>query len=107
MGDEEKALLAKVRARYESLASIPCTACEYCLPCPKGVNIPGVFSRYNEGTMFSNFSQSRRSYFFLKKGKQDAGFCAACGACEKKCPQQIGIIEALKTAHKALDGWIE
>ncbi|MDR1058384.1 MAG: aldo/keto reductase [Treponema sp.] len=107
LSNEEKEVLTKVRAHYESLTSIPCTACEYCLPCPKGVNIPGVFSRYNEGTMFSNFSQSKRSYFFLKKGKQDASFCAACAACEKKCPQHIGIIEELKTAHRALDGWVE
>jgi predicted aldo/keto reductase-like oxidoreductase len=107
MSDEEKGLLGRVRAHYESLASIPCTACEYCLPCPKGVNIPGVFARYNEGTMFSNFYQPRRSYFFLKRGKQDASLCAACGACEKKCPQHIGIIEELKRARQALDGWGE
>lgn len=103
----EKQLIAQVRAKYESLASIPCTACEYCLPCPNGVQIPAVFSRYNDGIMFTNFNQSRRSYFFMTKQKQDASQCAACGECEEKCPQHIKIIEELKTAHESLKGWIE
>jgi predicted aldo/keto reductase-like oxidoreductase len=104
---DDKTLIARVKAKYESLVSIPCTACEYCLPCPKGVNIPGVFGRFNEGAMFGNYEPSRRSYSFLTRSGQDASLCAACGACEKKCPQHIGIIEALKTAHESLKGWIE
>jgi predicted aldo/keto reductase-like oxidoreductase len=86
------------------MVSIPCTGCEYCLPCPKGVNIPGVFGRFNEGAMFGNYTQSRRSYFFQIRSGQDASRCAAC---EKKCPQHIGIIEKLKTAHETLKGWVE
>jgi predicted aldo/keto reductase-like oxidoreductase len=105
---EEKAIIARVREKYASLASIPCTACEYCLPCPKGVNIPQVFSKYNEGVMFGTFEPARRSYYFqVQFGQDDASRCAACGACETKCPQHIGIIEELKTAHAALAGWVE
>jgi predicted aldo/keto reductase-like oxidoreductase len=107
LSGDEKELIAKVRAAYESLVSIPCTACEYCLPCPKNVNIPGVFSKFNEGAMFGNYTQPRRSYLFQTRSGQDASHCVACGACEKKCPQHIGIIEQLKTAHEALKGWIE
>jgi predicted aldo/keto reductase-like oxidoreductase len=58
---EELSIIARVREKYLSLKSIPCTACEYCLPCPKGVNIPGVFSRYNDGVMFGSYDQPRRS----------------------------------------------
>jgi predicted aldo/keto reductase-like oxidoreductase len=107
LSGEEKKLIAGVRAGYESLVSIPCTACEYCLPCPKGVNIPGVFSRFNEAAMFGSYAQPRRSYFFMTRSGQDASRCASCGACETKCPQHIGIIEKLKTAHESLKGWIE
>lgn len=107
LGETEKRILSRVKAKYESLASIPCTACEYCLPCPHGVGIPGVFSRYNDGVMFGTFEQSKRGYFFMTKQKQDASQCAACGGCEEKCPQHIEIIEGLKTAHEALKGWIE
>jgi predicted aldo/keto reductase-like oxidoreductase len=104
---EDKALIARVRKQYESLKSIPCTGCEYCLPCPQGVNIPGVFSNYNDGVSFGNFEQSQRGYFFAAMGNQDASHCVACGACEKKCPQHIKIIDMLKNAHESLKGWVE
>lgn len=107
LNDEEKAILTRVREKYASLASIPCTACEYCLPCPQGVNIPQVFARYNDGIMFGTFEPSQRGYYFTTKSNQDASHCVACGACEKKCPQHIKIIEELKTAHEKLKGWIE
>lgn len=103
----ERDIIARAKAKYESLAAIRCTGCEYCLPCPQGVNIPGVFTKYNDGVMFGNFDQPRRSYFFQTNGKQDASRCVACGACEKKCPQGLGIIKELKTAHEALKGWVE
>jgi predicted aldo/keto reductase-like oxidoreductase len=44
---------------------------------------------------------------FITAQNADATHCVACGACEKKCPQRIGIIEQLKVAHKALEGWRE
>jgi len=107
ISDKERDILSRVKTAYESVTNIPCTSCEYCLPCPHGVHIPEIFSRYNEGMMFENFEQPKRSYMFISKQKAGASSCVACGECEKKCPQHIGIIEQLKTAHKALEGWIE
>jgi predicted aldo/keto reductase-like oxidoreductase len=104
---EEAEILSRIKTKYESMASIPCTSCEYCLPCPQGVNIPGVFSKYNDGVMFGNFDQPRRSYMFMTRQNADASRCVACAACEKKCPQHIDIIKHLKTVHGALKGWIE
>jgi predicted aldo/keto reductase-like oxidoreductase len=107
LGPQEKDILVRAKTAYESVKGIPCTGCEYCLPCPKGVNIAGVFARYNEGNMFENFAQPSRSYGFMMKGKSDASRCEACGACEKKCPQNIEIIKRLKAAHEVLSGWKE
>ena len=107
LSPEEKDVIARAKKAYESIVTIPCTGCEYCLPCPKGVNIPGVFSRYNDGHMFGAFDQPRRSYMFLGRSGGDATNCVACGACETKCPQHIDIINQLKIAHKALEGWVE
>ena len=104
---EEKRILREVKGIYERLIAVPCTACEYCMPCPAGVSIPGVFSLYNEGTMFDNFSQPQRSYMFTCRAGRDASKCVECGACEAACPQHIQIIEELKRAHAALEGWIE
>jgi predicted aldo/keto reductase-like oxidoreductase len=107
LSGEEKKIIARVREKYASLTSIPCTGCEYCLPCPKGVNIPQVFSKYNDGCMFGTFEPARRSYYFQTMNKQDASKCAACHACEEKCPQHLSIVEHLKTAHEKLAGWVE
>jgi predicted aldo/keto reductase-like oxidoreductase len=105
--DGERDVLSRVKTKYESLKAIPCTGCQYCMPCPQGVEIPGVFARYNDGMMFGNFDQPRRSYMFTMRAGRDASKCVACGACEKKCPQGIDIINKLKTAHEKLKGWIE
>jgi predicted aldo/keto reductase-like oxidoreductase len=107
LSGEEKRLIARVREQYLSMKSISCTGCEYCLPCPQGVNIPQVFGKYNDGVMFGTFEPSRRSYMFQVRSKQDAGLCVKCGACEKKCPQHIGIVKELETAHERLKGWVE
>ncbi len=104
---EEKEIISRAKKAYESIVTIPCTGCEYCMPCPQGVNIPGIFSRYNDGNMFGAFDQPRRSYLFLGRNGGDATHCVACGACETKCPQHIDIINQLKVAHKALEGWVE
>jgi len=105
----DETLLNNVKAAYDSLTSIPCTGCEYCMPCPQGVNISRIFALYNDGIRFENFDQPRRGYWFAARmgGGADAGGCVACGECESKCPQNIQIIDQLKTAHKALDGWVE
>jgi predicted aldo/keto reductase-like oxidoreductase len=107
LSEAEKRIIVRVRETYQSLASIPCTACEYCLPCPRGVNIPQVFTKYNDGVMFGTFEPARRSYLFQTRSNQDASLCIECGACEKKCPQHIAIAKELKTAHEKLKGWIE
>jgi predicted aldo/keto reductase-like oxidoreductase len=107
LSDEEKKILARVKATYESMASVPCTACEYCLPCSQGVRIPDVFARYNAGVMFGTLEPVKRQYYFLTKSKQDASLCITCGECMEKCPQHIEIPTQLALAHETLKGWIE
>jgi len=107
LSDVERALLLLAKAAYESRVTIPCTGCEYCLPCPQGVQIPQVFKNYNAGEMFGDYNNPRRSYMFLTRRGGDASACVGCGACEKKCPQHISIIESLKVAHEKLKGWRE
>lgn len=107
MTTEEKAMIRRAKASYESRVTIPCTGCEYCMPCPQKVDIPGIFHKYNTGMMFENFDNAKRTYMFTKNAGQSVSNCIECGACEKKCPQHISIIEQLKIAHRALDGWTE
>jgi predicted aldo/keto reductase-like oxidoreductase len=103
----EKEALRRVKETYESLTAVPCTECEYCLPCPQKIRIPDIFAMYNEGMMFGAFDQPKRRYMFLTNAGRDASGCVACGACAEKCPQSIPISQTLALAHAALRGWIE
>jgi len=105
--DTDLAMLANVKAAYESIVTIPCTGCEYCMPCPHNVKIPEVFDRYNTAKMFDMADPARRTYMFITKAGGDASNCMECGLCEPKCPQGIKIIDELKTAHELLKGWTE
>ena len=100
---DELAVIARVRDKYRELAPIPCTYCKYCLPCPSGVNIPRILELYNEALMYGDLETSRRMYGWLKE-EERADACAQCGDCEELCPQSIGIIDWLATAHELLDG---
>jgi predicted aldo/keto reductase-like oxidoreductase len=101
------AMLAKVKESYEKIVTVPCTKCEYCMPCPQGVNIPMAFERYNTAMMFESLEPSKRTYMFLTRTGNDASKCVECGVCETKCPQNIKIIDQLKTVHTTLKGWVE
>ncbi len=102
--EEELTLIAAVRDRYRELIPVPCTQCDYCQPCPSGVNIPGIFETYNEGVMYRQMDRARRLYnsdWWLKPGER-ADQCVQCGECEQACPQQIAIIEWLEEIQQEL-----
>ncbi|MCQ2475116.1 MAG: aldo/keto reductase [Clostridia bacterium] len=96
MSDEEIAVLAAAKKEYDKLTVIPCTGCQYCMPCPAGVLIPKVFSAFSliaEG--------GRRQIKEVFPDIEDvAGLCKECGSCMKKCPQHIDIIEMLKNVKR-------
>ena len=89
---DELELVERARSVYENLIPVPCTSCEYCLPCPNGVLIPRNFSIFNEGVMYGDIAGARRAYEWL--GNRDgetvlAEACQQCEDCETKCPQNI------------------
>ena len=96
--------LAKVTAAIKENEKVGCTGCRYCMPCPKGVDIPGIFRCYN--AMYIEGKSEGRFQFAqtvgLTKEPSFASQCIECGKCEKHCPQNIPIREKLKEADKAL-----
>lgn len=88
---KELDLIGKVREVIKSLSPIPCTACEYCLPCPNGVNIPLNFATYNEVGMYDAIEDSRFHYKNWISATENAANCIQCDECLSKCPQQIPI----------------
>lgn len=83
---------------------IRCTRCDYCMPCPYGIDIPEIFKHYNKclnegfindhpGT--ESYRKARRAYLVsydraIPKLRQ-ADHCINCGQCRPKCPQDINI----------------
>jgi uncharacterized protein len=101
LSDNEQNLVLKLEKAYNSRIKVPCTACNYCMPCPQGVAIPSVFHFYNAANIFDDQAWGRKSYPFINE-KARADKCVQCGICETKCPQQIEIIAALQQAEKNL-----
>ena len=101
---EDLDFLEKIKNEINSRMKVNCTACRYCMPCPKNVDIPSIFRCYNE--MYTESKHSGRWEFAqtvgLRKQNQTASQCIGCGKCEKHCPQNIAIREELKKADKAL-----
>ena len=96
----------------ETTYKVPCTGCNYCMPCPHKVNIPGCFAGYNSAYsvgLVAGFTQYVTSTGLLDPQKSYAASnCKECGACEKKCPQQIPITKSLKKVTKKMEPfWIK
>jgi predicted aldo/keto reductase-like oxidoreductase len=95
-------LVAQVRETYKQLSPIPCTKCEYCLPCPNGVAIPRNFDVYNQAVMFNIPDQARSDYKNWIPDDAKASVCIQCGECEPKCPQHIQISQWMPLVDGAL-----
>ena len=102
MSEEELKLIDDVREAYISRTKIGCTGCRYCMPCPNGVNIPGVFSVWNNFSLYNIDPKTDWQFGFIKKDNAGADNCVGCGACEAACPQHLNIIESLQTAWNEL-----
>ncbi len=100
--EEDHGLIREARKVYGSLAPIPCTECEYCLPCPSGVAIPRIFNLYNDAVAYDAWGHARWAYKNMISSKARADNCVECGECEAVCPQNIQIIDWLATAHERL-----
>lgn len=102
---EDQALIEQVKAEIEKKVKVGCTGCGYCMPCPKGVDIPGTFRCYN--AMYSEGKSSgRRDYLqctAFRKDTSSASQCIQCGKCESHCPQHIEIRKELKNASRELE----
>ena len=103
--EEDFALVDQVKRIIREREKVPCTGCRYCMPCPKGVDIPTNFYYYN--LMYLEEKKGRARFEFarnmgLQKEPAFASQCIGCGKCEQHCPQHISIREKLKEADREL-----
>ncbi len=99
--EDERALFARAREIMIKATAVPCTGCNYCMPCPAGVDIPMCFSVLNDTATTSKFS-AKFSYYSRAKDKW-ANKCVGCGKCEQHCPQSIKIREELVNVTSTLE----
>jgi predicted aldo/keto reductase-like oxidoreductase len=104
---EEHTTYDSVIKIFDASCKIPCTGCNYCMPCPYNVNIPGCFAAYNLSYtvgMFSGIQQYITSTGVTDPRKNYAASqCKKCGNCEKQCPQHISIIKYLEKVKKRME----
>ena len=103
---KETELTDTIRKIIREREKVGCTGCRYCMPCPKGVDIPGTFHYYN--LMYLEKEKKGRARFEymrnvgMRKEPAFATQCVGCGKCEAHCPQHLPIREKLKEADRDL-----
>ena len=105
---DELNLVKRVKKRYRELMQVACTGCNYCMPCPSGVNIPSCFEFYNNAHMFKDLRGAKMMYLIFVGGAvadpAGASLCETCGECVEKCPQSLPIPEELEKVAAQFEG---
>ncbi|HIS31502.1 MAG TPA: aldo/keto reductase [Candidatus Limivivens intestinipullorum] len=97
--EEERAVFGKAKEIFDTMALVKCTKCRYCMPCPSGLDIPGIFSIYNRVPVDGK-EAAAKDYAVLDV-KADA--CVACKRCEKACPQHINISGEMQVIRETFE----
>ena len=114
---KEDEFLMKIAEEIMELKIVPCTACNYCMPCPYGLNIPAIFGYYNksitDGAMPAGNREAKEYWEARKRfligydrnipALRQASHCIGCGHCKPECPQGIDIPTEL---HR-IDDYVE
>lgn len=102
LNEEEMKAYRKVVDIINAKIKVPCTGCRYCMPCPRGVDIPGCFSAYNHGSSDNLFTGLKEYMMCMVLRQKYTGVsnCIGCGKCEQHCPQGIEIRKELKAIKR-------
>lgn len=118
LSEEEEHFLLAVAEDVYGLKAVPCTACNYCMPCPYGLNIPAIFTHYNkcisEDTIPRYGSGEQREFDRLRRAflvgydrtvpkLRQANHCIGCGHCLSHCPQRINIPRELRQIDRFVE----
>jgi len=105
MSSDDLKVVQEVATIFSESYKIPCTGCNYCLPCPKHINIPDSFMAYNTSYTISRFAGIQ--LYATTSGGLKSAFslfdCIECGKCEKHCPQNIRIMEEIKVVRRRME----
>ena len=108
LGEAELDTYRKALAVINRYCKIRCTGCNYCMPCPRGVNIPGCFTAYN--SVYSMGYVAGMHQFITSTGlfsehSSSPSQCVECGKCEPHCPQKLPIVKHLGEVRRLMEPW--
>ena len=104
LNEKEMDGLMEVAGGMVSQTALPCTACHYCVShCPKGLNIPELLALYNEHSFTGGGFLAPMALSAIPQDKWPSA-CIGCRSCEKVCPQQLKISEAMSDFTAKLGG---
>ncbi|MDE6276712.1 MAG: aldo/keto reductase [Muribaculaceae bacterium] len=115
--EEETEFLHETAGLMAQYPTISCNYCNYCMPCPYGIDIPAILTHYNkcvnhgyvaEGSQSENYAEARRAFLIgydrsVPKLRQ-ASHCTGCGQCSPHCPQSIDIPGELQRIDRYVEG---
>lgn len=114
--DDELAFLEHTAELMQTYPTIPCNNCQYCMPCPYGIDIPAILTHYNKcvnegyvtaGNQDPNYRRARRAYLVsydrLIEYERQANHCIGCNHCVSHCPQSIDIPKELRKIDRYVD----
>lgn len=116
LSDEECQLLDQIATQYATYPMVPCNTCQYCMPCPYGLDIPGIFSHYNKCLNEGNVQEDRQNPEYSKARQaflvgydrsvprlRQASHCVGCNQCVSHCPQHINIPKEMQRIDKFVE----
>lgn len=112
LSEEELELVGEVRDKYRKLMKTGCTGCQYCMPCSAGVDIPRCLQTYdsmhifNENKLYSQVEYALGLGILHEGQVAYASKCTKCGKCEKRCPQELPVMEILDDVSGEMEGII-
>lgn len=97
INEEERKIYDNAKKIFDTMALVPCTGCQYCIPCPAGLDIPKIYEAYNR-TVSEGMDKAQE---FYKTIRVNASECLQCGMCEERCPQHIRSSELMPEITEA------
>lgn len=103
LSTEEWRQLADAVEQLKKFSDLYCTGCEYCQPCPMGIQIPRIFNMFTYHNVYGLTEHAKNELQrYINEGGKTAKDCSDCGKCERKCPQHLEIRKQLKRVEEAL-----
>ena len=107
MTEEQWHSIGENMENLKKFSELYCTGCNYCQPCPRGIEIPKIFLAYTYHNVYGMDELAKKTWNGYLNNEKKAGVtskeCVNCGYCEKKCPQHLKIRELLKKVEPILE----